>query len=320
MSVGKIVFLCLCGVMFVSCDAKKSVSPSSHTKDTKPWVVATTTMLADMTSIIGGDLIKVHGIMGAGGDPHTYQPRPSDAKKVVASKMVVTNGLHLEGWVDDLVRHSGGTRPVVVATKGMDPIRMKGSPGGVDPHVWFDVKMWSKSVDHIAQGIMALVSSKDASLVQARAKKLEQTLLKLDAWARSNLATIPKEERVLITSHDAFNYFGRAYDVEVVGIQGVSTEQEAGQRDVANVIELVKSKKVRAIFIETSVNPSLIKQVAKETGVKVLGPLFSDSTAPKGSAGDTYMGMIVENVRIITQGLGGTYTPFAHTSFAYKVQ
>jgi len=137
-----------------------------------------------------------------------------------------------------------------------------------------------------------------------------KTLDALDGWVKAQLETVPEAKRVLITSHDAFNYFGRAYDVRVVGIQGTSTEQEAGQRDVANTIELVKKHDVSAVFVETSVNPALIERVAKETGAKAIGPLYSDSLGGEGSGATTYVGMITQNVKMIVEGLGGTYEAF----------
>lgn len=250
--------------------------------------------------------------MQPGGDPHLHQPTPGDAKMVARSDMVLTNGLHLEGWIDDLVRNAGGERAVVVVSKGIKPISMEGSPGGVDPHFWFDLIAWKQASITTSDALIKLVGAQSPEATEIKAKTVLYTA-RLDAlasWTKKNLDSIPSEQRVLITSHDAFNYFGRRFDIKVRGIQGSSTEQQASPRDVANVIELVRKNNVPTIFIESSVNPSLIKQVSRETGVKTMGPLFSDSIGAKGSKAGSYEGMIKENVRIITQGLGGTYTPF----------
>jgi len=279
----------------------------------KPIVVVTTTMLATAAAEIGGDAVDVRSIMKPGGDPHLYQPRPSDAKMVTESALVITSGLHLEGWVDDLVRNAGGERPVVVASDGVEPIKMEGSPGGVDPHFWFDLQEWSKASQNITRGMVDLVGA-ESDAGKDIAKRGAAYKAKIDAlhgWTGERLATIPEEQRILITSHDAFNYFGRAYSIDVVGIQGVSTEQEASQRDVANIIETVKKRKTPAIFVESSVNPALIKQVASETGSKAAGPLFSDSVGTEGSGAETFVTMFVKNVEEITVNLGGKYEAFS---------
>lgn len=314
------LFLCFFALGFVACKKTQNNTGAKTTKQGSntstnievKTVVATTTMLADVARVVGKDVVDVKSIMKPGGDPHLHQPTPGDAKMVARSHLVLTSGLYLEGWIDDLVKNAGGKRKVIVASKGVKPISMEGSPGGVDPHFWFDIKAWSKAVDNVSGGMVELVGadSEEAAKIKENTKAYKTKLHKLDAWVTHQLNTVPKEKRVVITSHDAFNYFGRAYGVEVVGIQGSSTEQEASQRDVANTIELVKKKGVAAIFVETSVNPALIKQVAKETGAKALGPLYSDSLGAKGTPAESYVGMITEDVRIIVTGLGGNHTPF----------
>lgn len=275
-------------------------------------VVATTTMLADLTEQIGGDAVRVEGIMKPGGDPHLYQPTPADARLVAQSDLVVKSGLKLEGWIDDLLENAGGERPTVVASDGIEPIRMEGFKGGVDPHFWFELDAWKVAATNVGKELAELVG-KDTDEGKAVHQRLEAHLAqldRLDTWVRSQLDTIPKGQRVLITSHDAFNYFGRAYDIDVVGLQGISTDQEASQRDVANIIEMVKERKAPAVFVETSVNPALIKQVARETGVEVAGPLYSDSIGAQDGPAGTFVGTVSENVRMITEALGGNYEPF----------
>ena len=303
-----------CALLLAACDkptAPKSTDTSQASTSDKT-VIATTTMIADMAASLSPEGVQVKSIMQPGGDPHLHQPTPGDAKMVARSDMVLTNGLHLEGWIDDLVRNAGGTRDVVVVSQGVKPIAMEGSPGGVDPHFWFDLSAWKQASLTTSDALIKLVGAQTPQAAQIKRKTAAYTarLDALKAWSAKNLESIPRQQRVLVTSHDAFNYFGRGFGIQVKGIQGSSTEQEASPRDVANIIELVRANKVPAIFIESSVNPSLIKQVSRETGVKAMGPLFSDSLGPKGSGADTYEGMIQENVRLITQGLGGTYSPF----------
>ena len=190
---------------------------------------------------------------------------------------------------------------------------MADSPGGVDPHFWFDLDAWSLAADEVGEGLIEVVGGRETPEAKRVVRQLDaykQQLGQLDDWTRSRLSSIPRGQRVLITSHDAFGYFGRAYEIDVVGIQGVSTEQEAAQRDVANVIDLVRERGAPAVFVETSVNPQLIEQVARETGVKVAGPLYSDSIGTPDSPAATFVGTVAENVRIITEALGGEYTMF----------
>lgn len=292
----------------VGCESK--AAPDAD--ESRPVVVATTTMLVDLARQVGGDDVVVHGIMKPGGDPHLYQPTPQDARTLASSDLVITSGLHLEGWIDDLVRNAGGERPVIVASEGVKPIQMENSPGGVDPHFWFDLKAWSIATGNVGDALVDLVGpdTDAAKRIESRRGAYLAEVESLDRWTRERLKSVPDRRRVLITSHDAFNYFGRAYGIDVVGIQGISTQQEASQRDVANVIDIVRDRGAPAVFVETSVNPQLIEQVARETGVKVAGPLFSDSIGPADSKASTFVGTVSENIRIVTEALGGTYAAF----------
>lgn len=313
------IALCLtfCALAFVVSGCERDKPATADNEEAPPAkivVVATTTMLADMISELGGEDITVIGIMKPGSDPHLYQPRPSDAKAVASADVVVTNGLHLEGWIDDLVENAGGQKKrFIVAGERVDAIKMESSPGGVDPHFWFDVNQWREASAHVAEGLIEAVgtSSDEAGRIRKRQVAYAAELERIDAWVRASLETIPVENRVLITSHDAFNYFGRSFEIDVVGIQGISTEQEASQRDVVNTIELVKKRGAPAVFVETSVNPRLIEQVAREAEVEVAGPLYSDSLGPADGPAASYLGMVSENVRIIVEALGGEFQKFA---------
>jgi ABC-type Zn uptake system ZnuABC Zn-binding protein ZnuA len=276
--------------------------------DGKPVVVVTTTMLEDMTCELGGDAVAVRGLMRPGGDPHLYQPTPQDAALVASSALVITSGHGLEGWVDDLVRNAGGQRPVVVAGQGVDVIRDPAT-GAVDPHFWFDVTAWQIASDNVAGALVNLAPAQ-ADAIRTRHAKMKARLSAQHDWIKAQLGSIPAKKRVLVTSHDAFHYFGRAYGLDVIGLQGLSTEQQAGQRDLVRVIEQIKARSIPAVFTETTVNPQLIERIAADTGVKKLGPLYSDSLGAPGSGAETYSGMMSLNVRMITEGLGGTYAPF----------
>jgi ABC-type Zn uptake system ZnuABC Zn-binding protein ZnuA len=304
----KTFILCF-ALAFISGCERKSVG--LETSD-RPVVVATTTMLSDLAKQIGGNAVRVEGIMSPGGDPHLYKPTPRDARLIAGSDLVIKSGLHLEGWIDDLLANAGGSRPTVVASDGVEPIRMEGFVGGVDPHFWFDLDAWRVAAKNVGEGLVELVGAEtpEGKAIRGRLKAHLAQLSRLDSWVRARLQTIPAEQRILITSHDAFSYFGRAYDIEVVGIQGISTDQKASQRDLANIIELVKERAAPAVFVETSVNPALIEQVARETGAEVAGPLYSDSIGAAGGPAATFVGTVAENVRMITEALGGRYEPF----------
>jgi len=290
------------------CDKKKGASSD----DKRPLIVATTTMLTDLTRQIGGDIVRVEGIMKPGSDPHLYQPTPQDARLVASSQMVVKSGMNLEGWIDDLIENAGGTRPIVNASTGVKALKMEGKAGGLDPHFWFDLEAWTVAAKNVGRALISLVGkdTPEAEIIRKRLDAYLQQVGRLDVWVREQLSSIPRDQRVLVTSHDAFAYFGRAYKIEVVSVQGISTEQKASQRDLANIIEKVKKQRVRAVFSETSVNPALIEQVARETDAKVNGPLYSDSIGASDGPAGTFVGTVTENIRMLTESLGGEYFPF----------
>lgn len=283
--------------------------PGAPSAEGPPTVVATTTMLGDMVTEIAGDAFEVHTIMQPGADPHLYRPTPSDARAVAASDLVVMSGLHLEGWAEDLIENAGGERPLIVAAEPVDVIEMEGFAGGVDPHFWFDVAQWRAATEHVAAGMRTHVPEDARADFDARVDAYLARLDTLDQFVRESIATLPEEARVLVTSHDAFNYFGRAYAMRVVGVQGISTESEASQRDVADVVDLVRETGAPAVFAESSVNPALIQRIGRETGARVAGPLYSDSLGPADGPAGTYEAMVRENVRLIVEALGASPAP-----------
>ncbi len=275
-----------------------------------PTLVATTTMLEDLARQIAEPDYRVVGILRPGVDPHLYQPAPSDARAVASSTVVLRNGLHLEGWLDDLIANAGGERAIIEAGAAVAPLT---DPlGAIDPHVWFDGRRWAAVARHVGE---ALASLPDADAgegpdeLRARAAAVASRIEGVDGWARACLETVPATSRVLVTSHDAFRYFGEAYGFEVVGIQGVSTQQEASHRDVARVIGIVRERSLPAIFVETSVNRALAEQVGAQTGARLAGPLYSDAVGEPGSGAETWEGMMVANVQMIAAALGGSCPP-----------
>lgn len=266
-------------------------------------IVATTTMITDLARQIGGHRVAVKGIMAPGGDPHVYKPVPEDAQAISTADMVLVNGLHLEGWVDDLIANAGGAeKTVVTVTEGM-PHRASPFDASVpDPHVWFDVNRWRMAARTVAAAL-AKADPAGAATYAQNARLYDRQLAELDKWIRQRVEEVPAARRKLVTSHDAFGYFGDAYGFTVVPVQGISTDAEASTRDVVRVVEAVKEAGVPAIFVETSVNTKLIEQVARETNARVGGALYSDSTGPLDSSGGSYIGMVRDNVSLIVEGL-----------------
>jgi len=274
----------------------------------RPVVVTTTTMLADAAGTLLGDAFDVRSLVPAGADPHLYRPTPSDARAVASAAVVVLSGHGLEGWMGDL---ASATRGVVVdAGASVPPLRDEGAHGAYDPHYWHDPVLWQVAVGAL-EVELARVFPAHAAGVRDRGQAYRATLGRLDAWAAEQIDTIPSQQRVLVTSHDAFRYFGARYGLQVRGLVGISTESEASQSDVAATIDLIRAERVPAVFVETSVNPALIERVARETGVTRAGPLYADSLGAAGDPGATYVTMFAENVRMVVEGLGGTWTAFS---------
>lgn len=294
-----ILRLLLCLSLLVASACK----PADEDRGGPKRVVATTTMIADLARAIGGDRVVVQGIMRPGGDPHLYQPTPSDAQSIARADLVLTNGLKLEGWIDDLVRNAGGTASVAVVGEGISPLKDPLKTNYPDPHIWHDVGLWKIAAGNTRDALVA-IDPANAAHYESRALIYLAELDRLDKWVKERVATLSPDRRTLVTSHDAFQYFGKAYGFEVIAIQGLSTQTEAGAQDLARVVELVRSKNVPAIFVETSVNPKLIEQVSRETGTKVGGTLYSDSLGDANGDAGTYAGMIRANVNQVVHALG----------------
>jgi manganese/zinc/iron transport system substrate-binding protein len=278
-------------------------------------VVATTTMVADLVKRVGGERVSVETLMGPGVDPHRYLPSLEDRKKLEKAHLVFFNGLHLEGKMTDTFAKSRGRMRGYAVTDSIDKslLRHADVDGGEhDPHVWFDVALWSKCVGPVRDALSALdAAGKDEYEKNAQAYLAE--LDALDKEVRTELAKVPVERRKLVTSHDAFGYFGRAYGFEVRGLQGVSTASESGTRDVKELVDYLGTNKIPAVFTETSVPDAGLKTVLdtcqrdhKHT-VRLIGgedALYSDALGEPGTPGATYAGMIRHNAAVIVNALG----------------
>ena len=272
-------------------------------------VTATTGMVADLAKRVGGDRVEVDALMGPGVDPHLFSASPSDLERLRAADLILYSGRGLEGKMSDIFTSLARKKPVFAVTEAIPDDRLLSPPelhGHFDPHVWFDVALWAETLPVVAQALSE-ADPAHAAEYRARAEAYREDLLKLHEEVRTAIATVPKERRVLITSHDAFRYFGRAYDLEVRGLQGVSTVQDAGVRDVQDLANLIADRKIKAIFVETSVSEASIRAVqkwAQEKGhdVRIGGHLYSDAmgdTPPE----DAYPGMVRKNVKTIVEAL-----------------
>ena len=273
-------------------------------------VVTSTGMIGDIAARIAGPRADVVSLMGAGVDPHLYKASEGDVRKLSDADLVLYNGLHLEGKMGDVLVKLARTRPVVAVSAAIPHDQLREPPellGQYDPHIWFDVRLWAETIGPIADALAELDPA-HAEELAANGEALREELLELDAWVLERIAEVPEERRLLVTAHDAFGYFGRRYGIEVVGIQGISTLAEAGLRDVDRVVDLIVDRKVKALFVESSVSPRAVESVqraARERGHEVVvgGQLFSDAMGAAGTPEGTYAGMVRHNVETIVEAL-----------------
>jgi manganese/zinc/iron transport system substrate-binding protein len=300
--------LCAALLILAGCDRSPAPSSGGAASGTQPLkVLATTSMIADAVRSIGGPRVEVDTLMGPGVDPHLYQPTARDPLRLRGADLVLHHGLFLEGRLGEALVAAGGKTRVVAVSKDIAPDRLLKHGAGehaVDPHVWLDAMLWRDCVRVVGQAL-AEADPAHAAAHRTATDAVLESMAKLDAECRATLAKIPKERRVLVTSHDAFGYFGRAYDVEVVGIQGLSTETEAGLKRITDTVDLIRERGIRGVFPETSVPKAAIERVSRDSGAKLGEELYSDSLAAPDESAGTYAGMMRENVRRIVAGLGG---------------
>lgn len=282
--------------------------------DERPLVVATASIFADMARVIGGDVINVKSVVPLGGDPHTFEPTSESAQLVADADLVLRNGLTFEGWLNELIRYSGSDSPVTLITKGIQPLGSIVYEGSEDPHAWMAASNGLIYAENIYQAL-AITFPEYADQFGFNYRIYRQEIEEIDAWIRDTVSVIPPKARILITSHDAFQYYGAAYGMRLEAILGTSTDADAQTNDVARVIKLIAENDVPAVFIESTVNPKLIRQIADDTGAKVGGSLFSDSLGDELSPAPTYLDMLRYNTRTIVNGLSGATAGLADDGF-----
>ncbi len=303
------------------------VGPVHQPQDGRLRIVTTTGPVGDLVRNVVGDLADVETLMGPGVDPHLYRELPADTEKLSGADAIFYNGLHLEGRMGDTLAKLGRKKPVCAVAGKLeethDPrlLTPPGFAGHPDPHVWHDVALWSDCVPTVVEA-MSQVDSEHAAAYKQNGDAFQEKLAKLDEECREQLAQIPPERRVLVTAHDAFAYFSRAYGLEAVGLKGISTEEEIDLEHMQEVIHLVIDRRVPCVFVESAVAPRIMEALAepcRADGHNVLVPseesqqLYADALGKPGSGAETYIGMIRENVRNITAGLTGQLAKEATT-------
>jgi manganese/zinc/iron transport system substrate-binding protein len=268
-------------------------------------------MVSDLVKQVGGDRVEVQGLMGPGVDPHLYKAAASDVGKLQGADVIFYCGLLLEGKMQDVFAKMARTKKhVYPVTESIPQEKLLEPPefsGHFDPHVWFEVPLWAMCVDTVVKGLSEF-DPKSKDLFEKRGQETKARLAELHQWAVKKAGELSQEKRILVTSHDAYNYFGRAYGFQVVGLQGISTVEEANVAARAKLTEFIKKNQVKAIFVESSVSPAAIKRISEDAGVKIGGELFSDAMGTPGQIENgydlgTYEGMIKHNLTTIVDAL-----------------
>lgn len=267
----------------------------------KPTVVVTASMIADMAKNIGKEHVEIKCIVPIGGDPHTYVPTPDDAKLVANADLILKNGLTFEGWLNELIANSGTKANSVTVTEGINTINSE-KYQTPDPHAWMNPKNGIKYAENIANALGKLLPMhKDQFQKNYHAYRAQ--LVETDQYIRKEIEKIPATKRFLITSHDAFRYYGKAYGLSLKSVLGTSTDADIQTKDVIELQKVIKSAKVPAVFIESTVNPKTLKQIAADAGAVVGGKLLSDSLGDEKLGGTTYISMLKQNTDVIVKGL-----------------
>jgi manganese/zinc/iron transport system substrate-binding protein len=293
------------------CAGQAGAAQETDSNENQLSVVATTSIVADLVRNVGGERIKVESLMGPGVDPHLYKASAGDVRRLEGADVIFYNGLHLEAGMAVVLERMSEQRHTAAVTKDIDPSQLMAPPefaGNYDPHVWFDVSMWMQTVETV-RDVLIEIDPQGADIYRENSEDYLAELEALHAYIQEQANQIPEEMRVLITAHDAFNYFGRAYGFEVRGLQGISTASEVGAADVQGLADFIAERKIPAIFVESSVPPRNIEAVqaaVRSRGFEVTigGELFSDALGSSGTAEENYIGTVRYNIDSIVAGLG----------------
>lgn len=289
--------------LFVSCSQEKK-------ENDKLYVVTTTGMIQDALKNIAQDKAEVVGLMGPGVDPHLYKPTPGDLTELRKADIIFYNGLHLEGKMSEVFEQLARKKPVIPIASALDKTTLQVPQDGsqaYDPHIWFNVSLWKEAIAYAGKEL-SKVDKDNSAFYAANTQQFTQALDTLHTWVKEEINTIPEKQRVLITAHDAFGYFGTAYTIKVKGLQGISTLSEFGLRDVSELVNFIVDNNIKAVFVETSVSSKSLETVVsgcQEKGheVKIGGTLYSDAMGQAGTPEGTYFGMVKANVNTIVSSL-----------------
>lgn len=291
----------------IGCDGKRQPDAATTGKLT---VVTTIGMITDIVRNVGGTHVEVTGLMGPGVDPHLYKATAGDVARLTSAKLIFYNGLHLESKMGEILAKMTGNTKTIAVTDDVDKAHLLTPPefeGQYDPHLWFDVTLWMKAVEKVRNTLIEIEPGHQADY-EANAERYLAELAELHQYVKTQAEKVPSEQRVLVTAHDAFNYFGKAYGFEVRGLQGISTATEAGIADVQELATFIAERRIPAIFVESSVSSRSIEAVkaavnSKGFNVKIGGQLFSDAMGTDGTPAGTYIGMVRHNIDTITAAL-----------------
>ena len=306
----KVLVMLLIGIPFLlgACSKESETSNTPHSD--RIQIVTTISQIGEPIEVIGGDRVEVESLMGPGVDPHLYKATQGDINKLQSADIILYSGLHLEGNMGEVFAKMSENKTTVGLGESLDKGKLlSDEDGAIDPHIWFDVDLWKEALGAAVEELKKL-SPDDADYFEENKQKYFSQLDDLKKEAVEKMSSIPQEQRVLVTAHDAFGYFGRMYDIEVIGLQGLSTEDEVGLSDIGSTVKLLIEKQVPAVFVESSINKSSIQAVidgASKEGLEVTlgGELYSDAMGTKGTEEGTYLGMYRHNVNTIYHALTG---------------
>lgn len=268
----------------------------------KPVVLSTASMIHDMAKNIGGDHFAYDMIVPIGGDPHIYDPTPRDAQRCHAAQIILRNGLTFEGWLDALIDNSGTSARVVTVTEDIVAIRSEKYANATDPHAWMDASNGVIYAQNIRDALIAYMPEAEEE-IQERYMAYRAAILETDKYITQTIGKIPENRRILITSHDAFQYFGRRYGLQLEAILGISTDADVQTSDIRRLNEVIQSSGVPAVFIESTINPAMLRQIAHDNGISIGGKLFADSLSDEDGPASTYLEMLRYNAETIAEGL-----------------
>jgi ABC-type Zn uptake system ZnuABC Zn-binding protein ZnuA len=270
----------------------------------KPLVVTTASMFTDMAANIGGDLIEVASIVPIGGDPHIYEPTPGDVRLLLRAYVILQNGLTFEGWISELIQNSGTKASVHTITEGIEPIVSTMHQNATDPHAWMDPINGKIYALNIKNALIQLLPE-HAAQINTQYDTYVAKLDDLDEYIREQINTIDTSKRILITSHDAFHYFGKRYGLRLESVLGTSTDADVRTSDLMRLNQVIRDNNIPAVFVESTINPKLLEQVATDNKIRIGGKLYSDSLGDENSPANTYLNMLKQNADVIVSGLSG---------------